>query len=164
VEQCFGGIGSKCARIFGVPAGRRTKEGLQEFAVSVGSIAHDNCCRLHPNGFHCREGFTTEDCAAEWGQAKRDYGRRFFWRHEFGPYSAIEYTDDLGPVPGRRLVLRNAFDGCYDGLSVENAPETVSSRALAAPEGTRLDCGEQEFCASGRAHQPRSKDYIVCDP
>jgi Ricin-type beta-trefoil lectin domain len=169
VEQCFGGIGSKCARDpflrFRVPMGRRDIDGYQRFSVSVGSIAHDNCCRVHPDGRSCR-GLSSgqeEDapCQAEWGQAIRDVYTGHFWQHKFGrPYSAESYTDDLRPVPGRDLVLLSR--SCQGGITIESPPETASSRALEAPQGTRLDCDQEQFCANGARPRARRADFIVC--
>jgi hypothetical protein len=45
---------------------------------------------------------------------------------------------------------------------MESPSETRATLALAAPNGTKLDCTDAHFCASGNARSPAGKDYIVC--
>jgi hypothetical protein len=80
-------------------------------------------------------------------------------------YTADSYADDLATVAGRRLVLPaedGTGDSCDDSEVIESPPETRATLALAAPNGTRLDCTDAHFCASGNARSPAGKDYIVC--
>jgi hypothetical protein len=173
VEQCFGSVGRGCARSTDLPkakTGRRSKKGTQKIKVSVGTIAHDNCCRSHPNGYHCLGPDTGENesnCRSEWLQAERDLRLGRYWKHKFGPYSADAYSDDLTSVSGRRLVLpaepgTGKGDSCDDSVVVASPRETAGSLALAAPKGTKLDCTDEQFCASGNARRPAGKDHIVC--
>jgi hypothetical protein len=170
VEQCFGGAGSACARATNLPkavTGRRSNKGTQKMVVSVGTIAHDNCCRQRPTGYHCQGPATGENetrCKSEWLQAERDLRRGHVWKHIFGPYTADSYTDDLAPVSGRRLVLPadDTEDSCDDSEVMASPSETRATLALAAPNGTKLDCTAAQFCASGNARSPAGKDYIVC--
>lgn len=159
-EQCYGAIGNKClgggsaiANIF-VPPAQNLLNGMKRQWVSVGSILHDNCCRLTPDGQHC-QGFNpaqefwpdSRHCVKEWRKAiynSRDHRK---WKAIFGPYKDISSGDDLTEVPARKASLFNRFGvkvGYYKGT------ETVSTHLLKAPSGTALDIDDVAFCASGK--------------
>lgn len=171
VEHCFGAVGPGCdGAPFAGPV--RAAGGKLRMKVSVGSIAHDNCCNLHPKGKWCqgipsglvsdlksRVGMTG-DCDKEWNKAfwnsQPTDGRH--WDYTFDPNE----SSDLTPVRNGR---RTTFASNYQGGGGVQLQETVSSRKLAAPAGTNLDVGDQEFCASGRASAPKSsfgKQWITC--
>jgi len=172
VVQCFGSAGADCARATDLPkvkTGRRSKSGTQKIPVSVGTIAHDNCCRQNPDGYHCHGPDTGEGqtrCLAEWWQAERDLKLGRFWKHTFR-YSIERYGDDLTAVAGRPLLLpgqpgTGGGDSCDDPVAVANSSETAGTLAMAAPNGTKLDCTDEAFCASGHAQRPAGKDFIIC--
>ena len=162
VERCFGAVGPGCA---GAPFASAVKVagGKLRMKVSVGSISHDTCCNLHPNGKWCgkfSEFGHDGNCQKEWNKATWNTqptdGRH--WDDTFDPNEAA----DLTPVRNGR---RTTFASNYQGGGVARVQETVSTRKLAAPAGTSLDVGDQEFCASGRASAPKSsfgKNWITC--
>lgn len=170
-EYCFGAVGPGCG---GAPFASPVKlsGGKLRMKVSVGSIAHDTCCNLHPNGKWCsgvpsglasdlksRIGMTS-DCDKEWNKA--------FWNSQPTDNRQWDYVFDpkeaanLAPVRNGR---RTTFASNYQGGGTVQVQETVSTRKLAAPAGTNLDVGDQDFCASGRASAPKSsfgKSWITC--
>jgi hypothetical protein len=176
-EQCFGAIGNGCLGAGGgagnivTPPATDLGNGFRRQWVSVGSIMHDNCCRVTPEGQHCQgvsaaqEGWPdTAACVREWRKAfynSRD-GRR--WAATFGPYGSHLDTDSLNRVTGRTGVLHN-----WQGQAVGryNGVETSSSIVLRAPRGTALDTGDEQYCASGRgryvAPSGLTSSYIVCE-
>ncbi len=167
VEQCFGAVGVKCD---GVPpkarAGKRLANGTQNLAVSVGSIAHDNCCLNHPDGFFC-SGFEfvlsdwSRPCMAEWAKAFSDTADGRQWRAVFGPpYSVANYTDNLTPAPGpNRELGRITKDGGWEVVLLE---EKIATRSLAAPKGTKIDITDQDFCQSGELEYSKKRKSYVC--
>lgn len=173
VEQCFGSAGPGCGKAVDLKKakkGRRKKDGTQKVKVSVGTIAHSNCCRLRPNGYHCQGPESGEDqtnCLPEWWQAERDFKLGRFWKHTFGPYTADSYGDDLAGSSGRDLALPakpgTGKDSCNDTVIKSTAAETAVTLAILAPKGTKLDCTDDAFCASGTARQVKGKDHIVCN-
>lgn len=178
VEQCFGGVGVKCVGIpIIAPAGPRQIDGMdgwQTLFVSVGSIAHDNCCLHNPKGFRCGEpqfGVPclwesqdwTRPCMAEWVKAcsnsKPLKPRHWQVRVPFGPYSVTHYTDNLRPSnePRRQVGLPTESG---DVVS-EPLREAVRTRNLYAPALTILDPTDGAFCESG--HYTEYEKYLICD-
>ena len=112
VEQCFGGVGSKCegvSLLLVAPAGKRKPDGTQILYVSVGSIAHDNCCFQQPQMDSRAKVWNwaltgTRNCMGEWIKAVDSSSviprMRRHWKAKnppFGPYSLNNYSDDLKP-------------------------------------------------------------------
>ena len=179
VAQCFGGVGAMCEGAPKAHAGRRQSDGKQRLYVSVGSIAHDNCCLKYPDGVSCKGTNSNNEwgvpCKAEWEKALRNTYQGRQWRVTFGeppyvpPYSITNYTDDLtfAPAPNRQLGLPIADtfsppvpNSKNDSISV--LQETVSTHRLAAPSGTRLDWYDVEFCQSKQATYDVEKGFITC--
>jgi hypothetical protein len=183
VEQCFGAVGSKCEGIpFITPSGSRRPDGTQTVFVSVGSIAHDNCCLQNSDGVMCAQGNTDNNwwipCKAEWEKAVRNTINNRQWTVNLGvdpftpPYSLTHYTDDLTPaaLPNRRLGLPsvdtvrfstpNRLSSRYDIPS--SVRETVSTRRFSAPAGTTLDWYDIDFCESRRADYRPKEGVIIC--
>jgi hypothetical protein len=176
VEQCFGGIGGKCAGVpqvngLVVKRGPRNVDGTQMLSVAVGSIAHDTCCLDNPTGYFCREeepvfpsrkALRTRLCVREWVKAVQDTTHGRSWEFEFGPYSAKIYTDNLdrlAPTPNRRY-MRPTRTG--NEMRAELKHERMSTRRLAAPKGTRIHWGDKDFCKSRAVEYDANKKSYVC--
>ena len=169
VEQCFGGVGSKCEGVLlAAPAGKRKPDGTQILYVSVGSIAHDNCCLKSPDGWSCQDLELGTDwnrnCMGEWIKAVNSSGiPRRHWKAKnppFGPYSLNNYSDDLNPDSDSQ---RYCYIPTKTGSEKKDLQETVSSRRLFAPRGTKLDRRDDVmFCQSGEANYPEGRDYMIC--
>jgi|GEM_PF-6043920 len=176
-EQCFGAIGNGClgggggfANLITTPA-TDLPGGSKRQWVSVGSIMHDNCCRVNPEGQHCQgfspaqEGWSDQRmCVREWRKAFYNSFDGFRWQATFGPYPSALFSDSLSQVPGRRGVLHNNIGQAvarYSGV------ETLSTINLQAPPGTRLDTGDETFCRSGtgRYFPPSggNASFIICN-
>jgi hypothetical protein len=172
VEQCFGGVGSKCEGAPKARSGKRLPDGTQSLYVSVGSIAHDNCCLNFPDGVSCK-GINSNNawgvpCKAQWEKALRNTYQGRQWRVTYA-YSITNYADELSPAsePNRQLGLptHNTFPPpitrSQDDV-VSFLQETVFTRQLAAPPGTRLDWGDMEFCQSKQADYYPKQGYLRC--
>jgi len=142
VEQCFGAVGNQCD---GVPLPAfldhnidfKRKENLDgsiTVGVTVGSILHDICCVRHPNGKACTGWKSPLDdlpnahdghCIAEWDKAWYNTMMGRGWNHTFGPYQPGQGDDFTQPA------------------------------LLKAPGGTRLDVGDQAYCASGKFRETK---------
>lgn len=183
VAQCFGAVGPNCEGVYPLAkAGPRTPDGTQRMYVSVGSIAHDNCCLRHPDGVSCGEWEPLEDwdvpCKAEWEKAWRNTNEKRQWQVFFGiepyapPYSLTHYSDDLtlAVEPNRHLGLptQNGQRSNSKDDIVYELEEAVSTRRFSAPSGTKLDWYDVDFCASGQADQkercsgPYKDPCIIC--
>lgn len=169
-EQCYGAIGNKCKGGGNVilnlltPAAEDLGNGMKQQWVSVGSILHDNCCRLTPDGQHC-QGFNplqefwpdSAHCVKEWRKAFYNSRDNRKWKAVFGPYKNRFSEDNLADSPARKASLFNRIGkkiGYYQGT------ETVSTRLLNAPSGTALDIDDVEFCASGKFKSTGSAPLI----
>lgn len=153
-EQCFGGVGNGCNGGGPVPGAEVLANGNKRQWVNVGSIMHDNCCMRNPGGQHCsgfnprQEGWPDNAaCVVEWRKAAYNWRDGRSWKQDFGPYYSGASSDELTDAPARRGVVFNGTGqqiGTYGGL------ETIGTRRLAAPPGTYLDLGDEQFCESGR--------------
>lgn len=170
IERCFGAVGNGCegGPPLVPPAGNNG--GVRSQWVNVGSIAHDNCCRVNPNGQHCKghnafqEGWGDQyACVKEWRKAVYNWRDQRSWPENFGPYQNEYAGDDLKEMPARKMRLFSAL-GAYAGSFSGN--ETVSTRKLKAPSGTALDIGDEQFCASGKfratKNAPLGGMYGIC--
>lgn len=169
-EQCFGAIGVKCKgggdaiEKFLAPPAQDSGSGMLRQWVSVGTILHDNCCRLTPDGQHCQyfnpsQGLWTDSrhCVKKWRKVFYNSRDNRKWQTIFGPYPDGFTEDDLTDAPARRASLFNRIGrmiGYYKGT------ETVSTRLLKAPSGTALDIDDVECCASGNFKFTRSGPFI----
>lgn len=169
-EQCFGAVGNGCEGGGVIVPPARNTGGVRSQWVNVGSIAHDNCCRVTPNGQHCnglnvrQEGWGDQyACVKEWRKAVYNWRDQRSWPENFGPYQSEYAGDDLKEVSARKMSLFNASGEYVGGFS---GSETVSTKKLKAPSGTALDWGDEQFCASGEFRGKRSAPlggfYGIC--
>jgi hypothetical protein len=119
-EYCLGAVGIKCDWVIG-------GKGI----VTVGSILHDNCCLVnYPNGYMCHNGGSQKVCKSEWDKAINDSLKGRTWNAPF-----LGDQDDIEKIPARSSDLTTTW-------------ETAATLKLAAPDGTRLDRSDANFCAS----------------
>ncbi len=99
-----------------------------ECMVSVGSIEHDSCCFLHPQGRGCagNAGGGTF-CAVEWDKAQDRLRRGLYWTRRFSP-------------------------------QVRNISGVVDFNTVCAPAGTIVDAGDQAYCCGRQAVPTRETD------
>lgn len=169
-EQCYGAIGNKCegggdtlSNIL-VPPAQDVGNGMKRQWVSVGSILHDNCCRMTPDGQHC-QGFNLSQelmsdsahCVKEWRKAVYNTRDNRKWQADFGPYPTSASGDDMSEVPARKASL---FDRIGRKIGFYKGTETKSTRLLSAPTGTALDIDDVAFCASGEFKSTGSMPLI----
>lgn len=157
-EYCFGFSGSGCEGT-PLPPGRGCRNGEQ--AVSVGSLAHDTCCRF------CREGVACSDeavrhfgvyesaveliptihpmvdnvaCGFEWRKAVMNTIDTRYWcvpRDE----NQVSDLSNVAPAQFKEYVVTR-----YIGLHApflnarRSIPIVQATRNLCAPRGTALDC------------------------
>ena len=176
-EQCFGAIGNGClgggggfADLITTPA-TDLGGGNRRQWVSVGSIMHDNCCRVNPEGQHCQGFSLAQEGLGDQNMCVREWRKAFYnsldgnrWQATFGPYPSAIFGDNLSRVPGRKGVLHNSLGQAvarYAGV------ETLSTINLMAPPGTRLDTGDETYCRSGTGRYFPPFDgagsYIICN-
>jgi len=163
IETCFGAQGAKCEK---VPVLDRCGEGFQ--AVSVGSLAHDSCCRQCTDGLQCSrqapkatssEAFNNDyPCALEW--------RKAVWNALDDRFWCVPVTDaasDVTPVKGTREYDTTTYAGHLEQRRILH--NVAATSVLCAPAGTNLDCigcstcedgscsagvGDSGFCCSGQ--------------
>ncbi len=90
-STCGGAVGPNCSKrtVLSFPIGDTCDQvgddpTLVECDVSIGSLAHDSCCGLYPNGKYCGgSGPETADCTEAWNRAQSDYLTHNFWRKRF---------------------------------------------------------------------------------
>jgi hypothetical protein len=160
--DCFGGVGNGCAggslgSIGIIPVARDIGGGRKKQWVNVGSILHDTCCHANPSGQHCKGWNAREEgrpdsaaCVKEWRKALFNWRDKRSWEADFS-------ADDYSPAPGRRATV---FNGTGGRLGAVTAQETRSTRRLAAPSGTALDWGDEQFCASGQFARKGSAPFV----
>lgn len=166
-ERCFGSQGSGCDGLAlgneAAKAGRtRNADGTYNIWISVGSINHDNCCVVHPNGKMCggnpaAQSLTSNGdghCVAEWDKAFWNAVDGRAWTERFNP----NREPNLRIVAGRQSRARTG--------QALHPWETQETRQYAAPAGQALDPGDQAYCRSGQAttyNLPGTpKTWIVC--
>ena len=177
-QQCFGGLGPKCAG--GIPEvvnGKvapawsgsfrlpdNTSMGYVSIGVAVGSILHDNACLRDMSGLNCN-GVGAGDlikiggfpAVMEWNKAAWNVIDQRTWRETFGPYPTdqaqreAEWYDDIRPVPNRISMMAPVLSMlAFPGLTESyRGGETRRSRALKAPANTSVDDTDVQFCGSG---------------
>lgn len=116
---CFGATGAGCGSA-GQPAYCRPALGSTELEcmVSAGSIEHDGCCFLHPEGRAC--GGRSEDatqCSYEWEKAQRRVTQGLYWTRRVNPRDA-------------------------------NTAGTVDFQKYCAPAGSVIAAGDDRYCCS----------------
>ncbi|TJY59967.1 hypothetical protein E4T66_12355 [Sinimarinibacterium sp. CAU 1509] len=132
---CFGATGDGCSQLGG-PAGRvaycRPALGTSELEcmVSAGSIEHDSCCFLHPQGRGCSNSAAGGAgngafCAVEWDKAQDRLRRGLYWTRRFSPQA-------------------------------RNTSGVVDFNTVCAPAGTIVAAGDQAYCC-GRQAVPTSE-------
>ena len=144
-QFCFGAVGKQCAipgSVKGKPsplnmvACSKVEKGKTNCWISPGSIEHDNCCFLYPNGAMCSSETKNDGhCVKVWAEAYQDINKKLAWYHIFNKTEGA----NLKFVKSKRMKK-------YGGL------ESQSTLNLCAPGGTKLlaryDSG---FCCSGKA-------------
>lgn len=176
--QCFGGEGSGCEALeklgnVGVYKVGRTNlsNGHYLMWISPGSIKHDTCCLVYPNGKMCGGSVdATPDmksaasnplangdghCVAEWDKAFWNANDGRAWTEEFDPNA----------VPDLTIIDNPRQTKTQSGIKLIGI-ETVETRKYSAPAGQNLDVGDEAFCKSGRAQlyylPGTSKQWIQC--
>lgn len=174
-ERCFGAQGSGCDALqFGVynfKAGRTDiGGGRYRMWMSVGSIKHDNCCLANPNGKMCggaldasqqvkdnAKSLTSDGngyCVQEWDKA--------FWN----AYDGKAWTQDYAPwdVPDLTIVTNARSARSRNGIELVKF-ETQETRKRSAPRGQKLDTGDDQYCASGKAkgYWFGTGTWIICE-
>eukprot|EP00747_Dinoflagellata_sp_TGD_P115009 gnl/TRDRNA2_/TRDRNA2_172048_c1_seq1.p1 gnl/TRDRNA2_/TRDRNA2_172048_c1~~gnl/TRDRNA2_/TRDRNA2_172048_c1_seq1.p1 ORF type:complete len:324 (+),score=43.17 gnl/TRDRNA2_/TRDRNA2_172048_c1_seq1:22-993(+) len=172
IETCFGNQGSKCNK---VPVLDHCGPGQQ--AVSVGSLAHDTCCRECKEGLQCSSqapsAFTSLQalngnypCATEW--------RKAVWNALDDRYWCVPIStaaSNVTSVPGQREYDTTSYTGHPKDRRILHNVQATS--VLCAPEGTALDCigcsecqgdqcapgiGDSNFCCSGHFSMVQKND------
>merc|ERR1712159_678495 len=141
-EGCFGQQGPMCDAVATDPCWMQ-HDGKKKQLTSVGSLAHDMCCVLCPEGQMCNEnwlgakqGLTNMDdnvpCALEW--------RKAVW-NQIDHRGWCEYK-----APPRKIVMNGArkqytVTGA-DGKNVQymELPLTADTQKFCGPKGQALDC------------------------
>lgn len=178
-ERCFGAVGQAClsqaspgafqAPPMFWPVAQVASDCRIIEKVSVGSIIHDNCCRLTPDGLYCqrapgdRIADETSDlpCHREWRKAVYDSLEGRNWPVTFGPYYQNNNGDDMTPASGSKRSVTT-----FGPLGVQDAPisyavnEVAATRRLSAPGGTKLEYSDAAFCSSGRFREEGWCDAI----
>ena len=179
VQKCFGGSGNQCEEGFGRadafhPVKLNKSDCTATAYVTIGSIMHDNCCLNNPKeGYMCGKsgdnilsGNDQQICGFEWNKAFYDSRDGRGWEVTMGPYIKGGKTDDLTRKPAREGRIydkngnnrrmwvqhqKNPGDKLWKHAIWSNVQETVASRKLKAPKGTKFQEKEDEaFCASGK--------------
>lgn len=151
VDNCFGGVGAGCwnnptlwpftgSGTWSTTASGDGNNTYKTIDVSVGSIAHDNCCVRNPTGKVCggvfsgdqetssgvhppkgvmavlavTEGEVWQGTRCEWEWQRAIDGTSLFntWTHRFGPY----YSDENRACPGCRSAGEQAWGLSSDRL------------------------------------------------
>lgn len=175
VQKCFGGSGPQCGEPKDTfhPAKLNTSDCTATVYVTIGSIMHDNCCLKNPKeGYMCGKqgdwvlGNDQQVCGFEWNKAFYDSRDGRGWEVTMGPYVKGGKTDDLKSAKARdgriydkngnnrRMWVKhqkNPGDKFWKHAIWNNVQETVASKKLKAPKGTKFQEKEDEaFCASGK--------------
>lgn len=182
-ERCFGAVGQACKSqaergAFQAPP---IKWQIAQVAsnctitehVGVGSILHDNCCRLNKQGLYCdrdpgariQDEISSLPCHREWRKAVFDTLEDRTWLVSFGPYYENNNGDYDMNNPARPNGPKRRTT-TYGPLGVQDAPidtevdELVATRKLSAPSGTKLEISDESFCVSGRFKETRWCDLV----
>lgn len=176
VQKCFGGSGSQCDEKNADtkhPVKLNHADCTATVYVTIGSIMHDNCCLNNPDGYMCGKqgdwvlgGNDNQVCGYEWNKAWYDSLNDRGWEVKMGPYIKGGKTDDLTRAKAREgriydkngrnkrmwvLHQKNPGDKFWKHAIWNNVQETVASRKLKAPKGTKFEFEEDKaFCASGK--------------
>jgi len=119
-QKCVGGRGPQCDWM----------DENNNLNVSVGSILHDNCCIVnYPNGFFCNNwGHDQSVCVEEMVKAINNTIESKEWIATFNMDDS-----DITLVSARKSVPKAEF-------------ETIATTRLKAPNFTRLDITDKDFC------------------
>lgn len=169
LEGCFGQQGPMCDAVATDPCWMQ-HDGTKKQLTSVGSLAHDMCCALCPEGQMCNEDWTNAKsglanmddnvpCALEW--------RKAVWNQIDGR-GWCAYKEEARKVVENGQTKRYSVTG-WDGKNVRymDLPMTDHTQRLCAPPGQALDCPDCQKCGGwwepkcehGRQHQG---DYQFC--
>ncbi len=176
-ERCFGATGRGCAtQLLGeIPfkpefVTRINPDCTVDARVSVGSIFHDNCCNQYSNGLYCQGEFVANmflqdlpsqflglNCSREWRKAVYDVVEDRSWVQKFGPYyfnaDGSVKSDFIGGLinpPREGYTYGGGIDGVRDKKMLFTLPQREATERLKAPSGTKLEYGDEKYCASGK--------------
>jgi len=190
-DNCVGAVGVDCEGVqtdidFG-PLGALTVDlvkpkdngdGTVDLKVNVGSILHDLCCMDHSKGAFCTStnypvgalvnslGNADNECAClmEMRKAVWNVLHGRYWTHTF-PTAKQSSDNTLVPDLSRKSFLPLGWVGVSTKEKSDwGIKERKSTAMLCAPEGTKLDCpDEDDNCKIGRCVRHHCVSCKDCD-